>query len=265
MRSAQWVLAITSAGMLGLAVLGAATPASGRARPAAKTIDTSFMAGYMALPKSGSSTKWVEVHADLVVPSLNCTNTPNGEVYFYSALGGYNEPELEASGIDEKCTNGTPSYQAAYWETPYPSDGSTTEQTFPGVTVSPGDLVDVSLYSNQDLEKISFGIADESNGEHSQQHTTQSSDYPYTYSSAEVVSYGNINSQDTADFGALDVTHAGVVIKVYGKYYPLQDTKLWNTVELAQKGSLTGKLDVVPSAITTTKTSSFTNTWQRPD
>jgi hypothetical protein len=265
MKSARWVLAITSAGVLSLAVLGAAAPASGGARPAVKATDSSFMAGYIALPKSGSSSTWVEVHADLVVPSLNCTRTPNGEVYLYSALGGYNESELEASGIDERCTNGTPSYEAAYWETPDTFDGSTTEHAFPGVTVSPGDLVDVSLYANGDLRRISFSIADQSNGEHSQQMTTASDEYLYTYSSAEVVSYGNINSQDTADFGALDVSRAGVVIKVHGKYYPLQDTKLWNTIALAQKGTLTKKLDVVPSAISTTTTSSFTNTWQRPD
>jgi hypothetical protein len=124
--------------------------------------------------------------------------------------------------------------------------------------------VDVSLYANGDLQRISFSIADQSNGDHSQQMTT-SDEYPYTFSSAEVVSYGNINSQDTADFGALDVSRAGVVRTVHGKYYPLQDTKLWDTIALAQKGSLSKKLDVVPSAISTKTTSSFTNTWQRPD
>ncbi len=117
-------------------------------------------AGYVATG-STSSASFVTARTTFTVPSLNCTQTPNGYVSHWAGLDGlgYNassSSSVEAAGATAECVGGVASYNA-WWET-YPDPQTSV------FSVNAGDTIAVSvLYSGAD--KYNFIVNDETTGQ----------------------------------------------------------------------------------------------------
>ena len=80
-------------------------------------------------------------------------------------------------------------------------------------------------------------------------------------SSAEVATYGGIAPEGTEDFGKVRFSKIKMIDTSQHYRQPMTSTA-WRTEEFAQKGPVTGKVDVQPGPLTTTNgASAFTNTW----
>lgn len=253
--------ALVAAGAAGLlATMGGVLPAS------AAIHNNSHWAGYVALPKAGGiATNFNSAQATFAVPALNCTQTPNAQAYQLAGIGGWNQTEFQAAGVVEQCSGGSASYYPAIW---YYQDN-----TFPNyeagpvavpLTVSAGDTVRVTTFYSSTKQQGNFTIADITTGSYYQQ--PQTNIFWSSYPSAEVVSYGNIASQGTADFGQVAFTNAQV-IDTSQHYYQSLQSAAFKTLAVQQKGPVTGLPDIQPGPLTSTGTgkgssSSFTNTWK---
>jgi hypothetical protein len=259
MRFVQRALvAVCAAGLL--AAMGGVLPASAAIR------NNNHWAGYVALPKAGGiATNFNSAQATFAVPALNCTKTPNAQAYQLAGIGGWNQTEFQATGVVEQCSGGTASYYAAIWYygSCYPCSEQGPVQV--PLTVSAGDSVRVDSYYNSAKQQGNFTIADITTGSYYEQ--PQTNIFWSSYPSAEVVSYGNIASQGTADFGQVAFTHAQVIDTSQHYYQKLQSTA-FKTLAVQQLGPVTGLPDIKPGPLTSTGTgkgssSSFINTWKR--
>lgn len=221
-------------------------------------------AGYVAEPKSGSTTKsFKDAQAVFTVPGVDFgCGAPSQyqETYVYqlTALGGLTEGPYVAAGVDEICDpEGNNVYYAATWDT-YRSGGTCYERgPNDQVEVYPGDVISASTYYNTVTKQVVYTVVDKTTGQYIQ---FDESDCGNFTTSAEVATYGNIPPQGTADFGKISFTH----VQVIGAHEPRQPitSTAWKTIEFAQKGPVTGKVDVQPGPVTTSNgASAFTNTW----
>lgn len=257
MRFVQKALvAVGAAGLL--ATMGGVLPAS------AAIHSNNHWAGYVALPKAGGiATNFNAAQATFAVPALNCTQTPNAQAYQLAGIGGWKQTEFQAAGVVEQCSGGSASYYAAIWYySGYPNYEQGPVQV--PLTVSAGDSVRVISYYSSTKQQGNFTIADITTGSYYQQPQTNIS--WSSYPSAEVVSYGNIASRGTADFGQVAFTRAQVIDTSQHFYQKLQSTA-FKTLTVQQLGPVTGLPDIKPGPLTSTGTgkgssSSFTNTWK---
>jgi hypothetical protein len=219
------------------------------------TVKNDYWTGYVATARNGKGSKYVT--ATFTVPALNCATTPASSVYHFVGLGGYTDGDINAAGLDESCSgpsNPTPTYQGAIWE---PGAGPNVV-----MTVSPGDLMSASVYYDQATAQDQFIVKDRTSGV-SFSGVNSCTATGCGISTAEVVTQGNARGLGTADFGAINFITVKLTPNGVTGSGPLTTTK-WNITQLVQYGVITGQVDVQPSALTsTTSSSSFSNSWER--
>ncbi len=224
------------------------------------------LAGYIAVQKSGGSvTEWHDVQATFTVPAVNCSVTPNSMAYHYVVLGP-RQKGSQAAGIVEGCSGGSPFYYGSYWYSEY-FDGTINGPNGPNnvLSINPGDTVRASVNSNTGTGADVFLIADKTTGTYYEtDYTGDGQQADLVYNSAGVLSYGNINSQGTADFSSVSFSNAEVAQNAAGGGpKPLSDPARWKLIADKQIGPVTGTSDIVPGPISSTSSgSSFTNTWK---
>lgn len=232
----------------------------------AKPIHNTHLAGYVAVQKSGGSvSEWHDVKATFTVPAVNCSVTPNSTAYHYVVLGP-KQKGSQAAGIVEGCSGGSPFYYGSYWYSEY-DNGTINGPNGPNdvLPINPGDTVTASVNSNTSTGTDTFKVADKTTGKYYQNdYTGAGQQANLFYHSAGVLSYGNISSQGTADFGLVSFSSAEVAPNAAGgRDKPLSDPTLWKLIADEQIGPVTGTPDIVPGPISSTSTaSSFTNTWK---
>lgn len=118
-------------------------------------------AGYVA---SGTTFRFVQ--ATFTVPRLNCAKTPGtakvpamfGDWVGLDGLAGSGKTTVEQDGISGQCVRGKPSY-GAWWET-YPK-----APVYPRMVISPGNVIDVSVYYDSGTRQYRLALSDQANGE----------------------------------------------------------------------------------------------------
>jgi hypothetical protein len=229
------------------------------------TTKDNHLAGYVAVQKSGGSvSEWHAVQATFTVPAVNCSVTANSLAYHYVVLGP-RQKGYQAAGIVEGCSGGSPFYYGSYWYSEY-DYGTIYGPYGPNdvLSINPGDTVRASVNSNTITGTDVFLIADQTTGTYYEtDYTGAGQQANLYYNSAGVLSYGNINSQGTADFGSVSFSKAEVAKNsVGGGPIPLKNT-LWKLIPYEQIGPVTQTPDIVPGLISSTSSgSSFTNTWK---
>jgi streptogramin lyase len=217
-------------------------------------------AGYVAVPKAGGiATNFKDAQAVFTVPAVNCSATPNSLAYHFAGIGGWNRIPLQAAGVAEGCSSGTPFYYGAIWD----YSGGCSCETGPTnvLPINPGDIISASAYYNSAINWVIFQIADQTTGAYYQQplNNVNYGNYP----SAEVVSYGNIANQGTADFGNIAFSQAQV-IDTSQHYRQAMQSTAFKTIEVGQTGPVTGQIVILPGSLTSTTSpseSAFSNTW----
>lgn len=118
-------------------------------------------AGYVA-----SGTRFRYVQATFTVPSMNCKKTPGtakapamfADWVGLDGLAGAGLITVEQDGISGQCVRGAASYNA-WWET-YPK-----APVYPRMTVSPGNVIKVTVYYSSAARQYQLTLRDLSNGE----------------------------------------------------------------------------------------------------
>ena len=104
----------------------------------------------------GSSTPANSIAATLTVPALSCTNTPTatGESLGVELLGSTGSPAVDFAGITAQCDSPRSVYQESQPAATYAAEftvpsgpSGTPYTTTPSLTVSPGDLLRLSITS----------------------------------------------------------------------------------------------------------------------
>ena len=259
-------------GWKSLAAIGAAifAAAAGAGTASASTGMASFLqhsnhwAGYVAVPKAGGiASNFKDSQAVFTVPAMNCTVTPNSQAYHYAGIGGWKQIALQAAGVVEGCSSGTPFYYGAIWE--YSGNCACESGPISVLAINPGDTISASAYYNSGFNWVVFKVADQTTGTYYQQ-PFNNVNYGF-YPSAEVVSYGNIANQGTADFSKVSFTQAQVIDTSQSYRQALQSTA-FKTIAVEQIGPVTGLPDLAPGPLSSTgagkgSSSSFSNTWLR--
>jgi hypothetical protein len=109
-------------------------------RPDGSTESTNW-SGYAV-----TGTSFTEAIASWVVPSVNCSVTPNTYAAFWVGLDGYSSSTVEQTGTDSDCSGKKPSYYAWYEFYPNPSI------VISSVPVAPGDVMSAEVtYSGSEF------------------------------------------------------------------------------------------------------------------
>lgn len=246
-------LILTSAAMAALG-LAAVPPTATAASGGSIGRKDGFWAGYETTPKTGGATEFKYVTASFAVPALNCTATPNAYVYQLAALGARGS-DLQGAGVTEQCSGGRAYYEGVEWQT----SGGTT-QLVDKLSVSPGDAIVASAYLDTTVDHVTYKLVDQTTGRYDYE---TSSAFQCCFKSAEVVTWGNISDEGTADFGKVHFNTIKVTDSTQTGSKPLNN-RAWTLVKLWQQGPVSGKPDVTAGAVTSTsKQSAFTNTWLR--
>jgi hypothetical protein len=87
--------------------------------------------GYAVTGPNGSVT---DVKGSWIVPTVNCSVTPNGDSSFWVGIDGFSSNTVEQIGTDSDCVNGQPVYYAWYEFYPHWSYGIQ-------MTITPGDTI----------------------------------------------------------------------------------------------------------------------------
>ncbi|HUY43737.1 MAG TPA: G1 family glutamic endopeptidase [Acidimicrobiales bacterium] len=114
-----------------------------RATPVPAAHDSTNWAGYV-VPSSASIV--TNAGGNWVVPTLNCADTPNGQVAVWIGTGGSTGSSTDAllqTGISASCANGA-QQDYAWWEI-VPATPN-YEQIFNNFTVSPGDQMQCAVF-----------------------------------------------------------------------------------------------------------------------
>jgi Peptidase A4 family len=216
--------------------------------------------GYVALPKSGSSTTFTYVYAQYTVPSVNCTPSGSGDAFAYHWIGldGWTSQTVEQDGVADFCESGVPSYYS--WYENYPQ-GITLD-----FAVNPGDAIQSSVTYSGSTHKYTLKLTDETTGQSFS--TAQScGGTTCSNSSAEVITEGYPSSPwlGTADFGQEFYNSA---VATGGSTTGSLIDSAWTTIESEAYGPTSGKPTTVPGQIyqgQTTSRSAFEIAWARID
>lgn len=102
--------------------------------------------GYVVPSSSGLIT---DVNGEWMVPTVNCTGTPNGDAAAWVGIGGFpwssggTSGALLQTGVDTSCVEGA--QQNVAWFEEYPSSPN-YPVNFTDLAISPGDLINASVY-----------------------------------------------------------------------------------------------------------------------
>ncbi|HEY6274732.1 MAG TPA: G1 family glutamic endopeptidase [Streptosporangiaceae bacterium] len=216
--------------------------------------------GYVALPKSGSSTTFTYVYAQYTVPSVNCSKTPSEDAFAYHWVGldGWNSGTVEQDGVADFCVGNTPSYEA-WWET-YPGG---LNEVF---AVNPGDAIKSSVTYVSGTKKYTLKLTDETTGQ-SFNVSESCGSTTCDNSSAEVITEGYTSSPwvGTADFG--QEFYNSVEATGSGTSGSLTDSA-WTTIESVAYGATSNKPMTQPGQIyqgESLSRSAFQVSWERVD
>ncbi len=160
----------------------------------------------------------------------------------------------------EGCSGTTPYYFGAIWTYQgYPYYNEAGPQN--ALAVSAGDTLSVSVFYNAAKNWVVFKVADLTTGTYYQQPLSNVNESYYP--SAEVVTYGNIANQGTADFGHVGFSQISVLGTLQHQRVSMADPA-FKVIRVEQKGPVTGLADVLPGVLASTATeSSFANAWLR--
>jgi streptogramin lyase len=221
---------------------------------------SSHWAGYVATPKAGGiATNFKDAQAVFTVPAVDCSVTPNSQAYHFVGIGGWKQVPLQAAGVAEGCRNGTPFYYGAIWR--YRHHGGEKGPIDVLRTVNAGDTVKASAYYSKAGNSVTFTVADVTTSTYYQQ-PARGIDHS-SYPSAEIISYGNLANQGTADFGDVVFSQARVIDTSQHYRQALQSTA-FQTIRVGQAGPVTGQIDILPGPLTSTRSpseSAFSNMW----
>lgn len=149
----QWTVTFTAQGAAGQTTL---THTLVQAAPPFS--ESENWSGYIV----SSGSVLTEASGRFTVPTLNCADTPGGGVSVWVGIGGANETDvLLQTGVEIDCAGGVQTDDAGWWEEypPYP------EMDFDSLAVSPGDLLEASVYQQSDgswvtrLDDLTTGIS----------------------------------------------------------------------------------------------------------
>lgn len=110
-----------------------------------------------------SNTLVTETSGRFVVPTLNCSQTPNAGMSTWVGTGGAGPGtgDLLQTGVRSDCTGGVQYDDAAWWELVPPLP----EQDFNSMSISPGDTLQASVWHNSDgsggtrLDDLTTGVS----------------------------------------------------------------------------------------------------------
>ncbi len=171
--------------------------------------------GYVATGNT-STAGFRYVQATFTVPSVNCTETPNGVTGAWVGLDGvgYNfgtDTSVEQDGIAGECDSGTPSYYA-WWES-YPNEA--VEADF---SISPGDAIEAAVFWNANApasQRYNYVLTDVTTG--ASLNTLQPCGGSCHLSSAEVITEAPTDSTGQitplADYGIVNYENIAVTDK----------------------------------------------------
>jgi hypothetical protein len=98
------------------------------------TVESTNWSGYAVTGSSFTSAK-----GSWIVPSVNCSKTPNTYSAFWVGIDGYSSDSVEQTGTISQCDGTTAQYYAWYEFYPNPSYEITS------VPVSPGNVISASV------------------------------------------------------------------------------------------------------------------------
>jgi hypothetical protein len=98
--------------------------------------------GYV-VPSSSAIITYAE--GEWTVPTMNCADTPNGDVATWVGIGGTSSTVLLQTGVTTNCLNGA--QQTFGWWEEFPSTPNTS-QAFAGFPVAPGDEIKAIVAQN---------------------------------------------------------------------------------------------------------------------
>jgi len=143
--------------------VGAAPGAAAAAATSVTSLQSSNWAGYAA---SFGSTTFRFVSAQFTVPTVDCTGVTDTDGAWsghWVGLDGFRSTSttVEQIGLVAGCdgTSTTPIY-APFWEM-FPNAANE-----PNIPVSPGDVINLSVYYNKSTRKFTLTYSDTTNGQH---------------------------------------------------------------------------------------------------
>lgn len=210
--------------------------------------------GYAVEGSSFTSSK-----ASWIVPTVNCSKTPNTYAAFWVGIDGWTSSTVEQTGTDSDCNGSSPSYYAWYEFYPNPSFLIST------VPVSPGNKMSASVTYNG--TEFTITITNETTGKsYSKSARVRSAKRSSAEWIAEAPCCTNsggilpLSDFGTVDFGEdyTDITSTNYATdsSVTG---PIGDFGS-NVFESIMVNGTTGADEAVPSALSSDG-SSFTVTW----
>ena len=206
-----------------------------------------------------TGTSFTKALGSWVVPSVNCSVTPNTYSSFWVGTDGWTSSSVEQTGTDSDCNGSSPSYYAWYEFYPNPS------YLISSVPVSPGNVISAQVtYSGS---KFTITLTNETTGKsYSKSATVRSAKRTSAEWIAEAPCCTNaggilpLSDFGTVDFGedhtgvgsTNDATASGVsgAISAFGG----------NVYESIMVNGTTGANESVPSSLSSDG-SSFTATW----
>jgi hypothetical protein len=223
-------------------------------RPDGSTDSTNW-SGYAV---TGSA--FTQAKASWIVPTADCSATPNTYAAFWVGLDGYSSSTVEQTGTDSDCDGKSPSYYAWYEFYPNPSE------VISSVPVSPGNIMSASVsYSGSEF---TVTITNESTGK---SYTKSAKVSGAKRSSAEWIAEAPCCTNSggilpLADFGTVSfgLDYTGLSGTNYatdgssGGSIPISG---FSTVEPITMVSSKGVDEAVPAPLTADGTS-FTVTWK---
>lgn len=94
-----------------------------------------------------TSTIVTDVSGEWTVPTLNCTDTPNGDSSTWVGTGGTQGTSLLQTGVNDNCVNGV-QVDSGWWELVPATPNH--EEIFSNFPVSPGNTIEASVFEQSD-------------------------------------------------------------------------------------------------------------------
>lgn len=194
-----------------------------------------------------------------VVPTVNCSETPNTYAAFWVGIDGWTSDTVEQTGTDSDCDGSSPSYYAWYEFYPNPS------YLISSVPVSPGNVISATVtYSSS---KFTIKLTNESTGKsYSKSATVRSAkrssaewiaEAPCCTNSGGILPLSDFGTVDFGqDYSGVSSTNDATDSSVSGDIGAFGS----NVYESIMVNGSTGADEAVPSSLSSDGTS-FTVTW----
>jgi hypothetical protein len=253
--------------------VGAGAAVAASAATAATSVTNLQAVNWAGYASSLGTTTFRFVSAQFTVPTLNCSavTAPSGTwAAHWVGLDGFraSSTTVEQIGVVERC-NGTTAQYAAFWEM-FPNPPGT-----PSITVSPGDVINVSVFFNRSTRKFTLTLADTT--AHTSFSRTRACPARATCrrNSAEVISEAPFDVASNSILPLANFTSASfantAITNTSGTHRGGLRSPFWNTFKITQVSdgtNTTGTGATIPaSTVLDLPTSlavqrNFTNQWQ---